>query len=444
MKILVRLETKRRLFNSIFLLIIFSLIATIFLDMNQTNKIRGSRPFVGHNTRNISGDSPSLIANESEKRKAAYPKAVYSHNLMMETRNKTGEIAIQNDYIEYARLVSFETLLGYKMLSLSQDPISEIRSKREIKGLWDKVSKGITYEDVDFRPLSSPRSETLPSLLLIANHYNYLYENKIEPVYIDENNNISTTYRYLYNIMPYALILLGILFNYNSVNGDKSSGALKLLLSQSISRSKYYISKWIGGVIQLITVILLPSIIIGLFFGIKNGFVTMKYPITYLAQAFTRIKPIINYYNPSEFPVGPEIHKRAIGHVAVSGPMRDAVLYHKDVEIIPFYKYILIAICLIILFSGFVVALTQLISAIIDNQIISMITNIIIISLGIGLSLPLTFGDRLNLSPLSMFNSLRIIEGTYNVTVLSASITLIFTTIVLLAVGSIYFNRKPI
>ena len=444
MKPFILSETKRKLFSGISLLVIFTLFGAIFLDMADANALRGSRPFSGHNTSNINNNAPDMLAGESEKRKEAYPKATYSFNLLREQANKRGKAALKGDFSEYARISSFNFLLFYKMLSLSEGPLSEGLTANAIKDIWEEVSGGISYEDVDFRPFSDYRPTSLPSFLLLGKFFNHLYQNEIEPVYTDENNNVTTTYRYLYNIMPVALLLLVILFNYNNINGDRRSGVLKLLLTQSIARSKYYLSKWLAGVIHLVSVIFIPSIVIGLLLGIKNGFINLKYPITYLGGIFTRLKPIINYFDPSISPTGATIHDRAIGHIAVNGPMINAITYHPDVEIMPFYKYILIVIFLVILFAGFAVALTQLMSAIFNNEIISLVVNILVILLGVLISMPTTLGDRLNLSPFSMFNVLRIIEGTYNVTVLGGAIILTISTILLLIVGCMYFKRKPI
>ncbi len=66
--------------------------------------------------------------------------------------------------------------------------------------------------------------------------------------------------------------LFSILFSYNAVNGEKESGTLKLVFSNSVSRVKYIIAKftglWLGLVVPLLIPVLLGILLI-LLFGIS-------------------------------------------------------------------------------------------------------------------------------------------------------------------------------
>lgn len=117
---------------------------------------------------------------------------------------------------------------------------------------------------------------------------------------------------------------------------------------------------------------------------------------------------------------------------------------HEKMEIIPFYKYLLMAVLLSILFITFVVALTQLISAIVNKEIISITTISIIFGIGILISSPFKYDKHLNLSPFTMEHASRILIGTYNVTALASTIILFVSTTILLIAGVVYFKRKEI
>jgi len=67
-------------------------------------------------------------------------------------------------------------------------------------------------------------------------------------------------------IVQIVFSLLAILFTYNAINGERESGMLKLILSNSVPRYKYvtakFIGSWLGLVIPLIIPILLSILLI--------------------------------------------------------------------------------------------------------------------------------------------------------------------------------------
>jgi ABC-type transport system involved in multi-copper enzyme maturation permease subunit len=64
-------------------------------------------------------------------------------------------------------------------------------------------------------------------------------------------------------ITRFILTLFAILFTYNAVNGERQDGTLRLVLSNSVSRSKYLIGKCVGAWLGLVVPISIP-ILLGL------------------------------------------------------------------------------------------------------------------------------------------------------------------------------------
>ncbi len=62
-------------------------------------------------------------------------------------------------------------------------------------------------------------------------------------------------------IIQVVLSLLAILFTYDSVNGERENGTLKLVLSNSLPRWKYLLSKFSGAWLGLIVPLLIPLLI---------------------------------------------------------------------------------------------------------------------------------------------------------------------------------------
>lgn len=62
--------------------------------------------------------------------------------------------------------------------------------------IWNDVSGGVPYEDIDFYPRNYPYVEGRYNNLLAAKYYYKLYINDFEPIYKDDVNNVT----YLYSI----------------------------------------------------------------------------------------------------------------------------------------------------------------------------------------------------------------------------------------------------
>ncbi len=75
-------------------------------------------------------------------------------------------------------------------------------------------------------------------------------------------------------VVAIVLALFAILFTFNSINGEKEGGTLRLVFSNSIPRSTYIASKFVGSWLGLIVPLLIP-ILIGLLMV-----VVFKVPLT--------------------------------------------------------------------------------------------------------------------------------------------------------------------
>lgn len=262
-------------------------------------------------------------------------------------------------------------------------------------------------------------------------------------------NNITYLYDYLFNILPKFIIIIPILFIYNTINKEKNVGSLKLVLTQSISRWKYYLSKWLSGIIHVIFTLSFPAILISTILGLINGFVSLNYPTIYFKNTMTSFKNIPNYLDAVKMQKG---YFKTFGDsdatfsyfAPKSSYVSNFANPHEKMEIIPFYKYLLIVVLLSILFIAFAVALTQLISAIVNKEIISFVGITLIFGLGILATSPFKYEKYLNLSPFTMENGSRIVIGTYNTTALASTLILFISSIMLLTIGIIYFRRKEI
>ena len=161
----------------------------------------------------------------------------------------------------------------------------------------------------------------------------------------------------------------------------------------------------------------------------------------------TKFKPIPNYLDSLKIKLGfyPKLQPKTFSYYApASGTIMNYGNLHNKTEVIPFYKYLIMVILLTVLFIAFAVALTQLVSAIINKELISFALSSSIFVIGTLISSPFKYEKHLNLSPFTMENASRIVIGTYNVTALTSTIILLLSTILLLILGCKYFNKKEI
>lgn len=350
------------------------------------------------------------------------------------------------------KLEIFSDLLYINLLAHSSSGqnalfVDEI-CKRVNEELWDKVSGGIKYEAIDFTntmSVSSNLAEILADItekVFKVKYGYYLYTHDLNYIPTRDFTNLGGIYDLLINILPTIIVILCILLNYNSINKEVTDGSVKLILTQSTPRWKYYISKYFNGVIITLLVALIPMLITNLFLGTQIGFESMDYPVIYDKQGIKRFKPAFNFIGSTtdddildytSFFKMP--HRESFGYIK---------FYQRNIDIIPFYKFILLSLFFTLLFIMFLVAFVQLFSALINNKILSLIATTSIFVISYYIFKPFLYEEHYNLCPFTMNNGARIVAGTHNVTMLTAFIVLTLSTVIFLLLGIRYFSKKEI
>jgi ABC-type transport system involved in multi-copper enzyme maturation permease subunit len=135
---------------------------------------------------------------------------------------------------------------------------------------------------------------------------------------------------------------------------------------------------------------------------------------------------------------------QSLGISVYSNVVEPQVGFSKKLNFIPLYKFLSMALLLLIFVTIFYVALNILISSITKNKIIGFTASGLITLIGTTVSRRWTIGDRYNLSPFTMNNPVMILNGTYNATALMALTVLIVSIIVIYLTNLIYFQRKDL
>lgn len=366
-----------------------------------------------------------------------------THDILIEVHNRLVKY-YKKDTANFEKAAALNALISANLAVGSNNPDPFINKTLREKSLeiWDEVSGGIDFEDINYtKPGAMYQLEQFLFLMLFAKEHYYFYKNGIDP-FADMFSNIEFTYRFLITVLPILIIIVGIIINYNNINKEVKEGSAKLILTQSIQRWKYYLGKYFSGVITVLFIILVPMIIVNVVMGLGEGFQPLNYPILYDKQGLTRFLPSFNFIEKANQIFGEQIF--GISMIPRVPTSENYFMLQRNINIISYYKYIILTLGFIILFILFLVAFVQLISALINNQILSIT---VITSLYGGIY---SWGQRYlterhyNVNPFTMNNSARIVAGTQNTTMLTATIVLGLSTIILLVIGIKYFRKKSI
>ena len=446
MFILIKRDLKQKIINPLTWFLILILFMMSMININEIRNQRINRVFEGH-------DAFSLIKTGAfkwsemfdEREKMLFPKAYYSESVKEKTEEQIIIANETNNVKEVVRLMAFSSLLWAKHGFVGSDMIMNTVFEEKVIDMWKDVGGDIEYKDIDFTSSIKIGNTEREWSLLMAKYYHHLYRQDIEPIYSDDINNITYLYDYFFNIVPKLIVVISVVLIYNTINREKNNGSLKLIITQSINRRKYYIGKWFSGIIHILFIVISPAIIISSLLGYFYGFAPLNYPTFYIKGTMTSFKPIPNYLDAIKMKFGtyPKLKYWTFSYYAPASTNFPTTT-HRKMEVIPFYKYLLIVLLLTILFIAFAVALAQLVSAIVNKELISFAFTSIIFTVGTLISIPFKYEKNMNLSPFTMENASRIITGTYNATALTSVIVLSISSILLILIGITYFKKKEI
>lgn len=369
-------------------------------------------------------------------------KTLNSYEVMTNTGIQM-KMAVRNkDYNEYNRLSTFGNLLTAKSIVLKEEKLREISFRRQVIEMWDDVSKGISYNDISFKD-RAPRGKLhfYYKFLIEAKHDYILYTENlipIDPYYID---SASFMYMYLNEVLPFIMGSIILILTFDNVNEEWTSGSIKMTISNISSRNKYIVSKIITGSLYTLFVITVPAILISLVYGLFDGFKNYKYPVLYLKDGFKSLKPLPNYLEFDRTNVG---YNTSVGISLHSGIPKGAMGISNRLTLMHLYKFLILSIILLLLSIIFYVALNTLISSLSKNKVVGFIISAIITIVPTIISKSLILNEHFNLSPFSMNNPIRILNGTYNVTALASLLILIGASLSLILINIKFYGRKDL
>lgn len=475
-------ELKRKLKNPVLWILILIMIILLYINIERSYEANEFDNILNYDPAIIFLDEQTYVDSGREQMYGKdYLDYINSSNsgispslyeVMVDNYKMYREAYYNNDFKEKNRINSFNSLLYVNRYANLNTPSGDYYLSKYIceianDELWDKVSGGVKYEDIDFieniyfnkvgELKRDPSLYTIDRItyltiseIFYARYYYYLSNNNLDYIESDayiEFNNLYVLNNWIKNIVPIIVIVVVILLNYDLINKDVKEGSAKLLITQSVPRWKYYLGKFFAGIVIALFVITVPLTISNIFLKTQVKSESMDYPIVYDEQGFTRFKPSFNYMeeNFEKYEKYEQVAFYKIPYSKIDSQVNFKVpLYQRNTDLIAFNKFLLLTFFYTLLFIMFLVAFVQLCSAIINNIYLGLFTTTAIYSGFYFIFKPFLYGKHYNLCPFTMNNSARIVAGTHNVTMLTAFLVLTLSTVGLLFAGVKIFKKKNI
>ena len=350
--------------------------------------------------------------------------------------------AEEGNYAEWNRLASFGNLVKSKAAIQKVGGLREESFRIRAMKIWDDVSGGIEYKDVDFEfgNLRSLRGDS-DTHLAWGKYYHILYRDNLHLIGRYHMDSMTFLYHYFNDIIPILIGFIILILGFDSINEEWNNGSLKLILTQPFSRNKYLTSKITVVILHSLFIILIPALIISVGYGIIDGFENYNYPVLHIEKGLKSFKPLPNYLERDIEIAG---YNDWIGISVYSNVVEPRAGFSKKLDFIPLYKFLLLVLLLLIFSITFYAVLNTFISSVTKNKIIGFSASGLITLIGTTISQRWTIGDRYNLSPFTMNNPVMILNGTYNATALMALVVLTATGLLMFLCNMIYYQRKDL
>ncbi len=340
---------------------------------------------------------------------------------------------------EYNRLAVLGNLILAKERAENTSKLRLIALQYITKDIWEEVAGGIDYNNISFTGFNTGLArEDYYTCVMRAKYFYEIYDKGYSPVGKEFIDGTTFLYHYMNRIIPLLLGFLITMLLFDCITSDRANDNLKLLLTQPIIRRNYIFSKIISGFIYSVFVLLAPAIVITFIWGIKDLFRNLKYPVLYLKEGFSSFKVLENNIEFDKINQG---FNMGIGLSYYSGIPKGSGAISPRIGFMPLYQFLLLGLFIVLLNILFFVTLNVFLSSLIKNRFISFILSILVTAVGTGGSSMLLSNSHKNISPFSMNNAVRILNGTYETTPLS-SVTIIGVSIIGLLFVTLLFFRK--
>lgn len=362
-----------------------------------------------------------------------------------ELAQKAEKFYQENDLASYYYTMAELNLIAAKqsfqgVLSHPGSATLQEREKWEAKlrRLWTDVDPSFKYDDISFSYTLFPFIEEPDKWLFDTEYYYRLSLLDVPSLPRESVSGWSLFYQFSRKILPYWIIICSLIISIDSIRSDLETGAIKTILTSGITRFWYLTMKTSVSWLLSFLATIFPASVISFIYGVNQDPSYLNYPVLFLTDGWSSLRTIPSYLNSVKPKLGFDFYSGiSLTPVDVNlSPIYDSTEW---ITLKEMYAGILLLSLLSILF--YVLAF-QLSSILFKNRIIAFGLSSLLAMAAVQLSSILTHGQRINLSPFSMNDPVRILGGLHNVTPITSLLVLLVSVATFFLLSSLIWRRK--
>lgn len=328
--------------------------------------------------------------------------------------------------------------LYYHNYLLHKDEIDTLMKERNLP----RLTKNILPDGWYYEGNLADQTPMYPYYQFTAQFYDELEQQNIDQLTYSTVDSSTVFIQFIRVMFPLLPIIIIAMMCYDSLQEDKDSGVVKVLLSQPIKRSSYIRKKLTTNIKAVLFIFLVPLFAVSLGYGLFDHYKTIQAPVLANAQGITSVELMENTL--------PEI-ERSDGNIDTLGVTQYfSVPYRYNspnikFEFMAMWQFVLLVIVMAVFVLIFIVLLNMLIVVLVGNKIAALAISLIVLLAGMFISQPSNVNIIFAFLPFTYMNPVNILSGYSTYTYLNGMLVLLVSDLLLyLIIMSIYKKRDVI
>lgn len=328
--------------------------------------------------------------------------------------------------------------LYYHNYLLHKDEIDTLMKERNLP----RLTKNILPDGWYYEGNLADQTPMYPYYQFTAQFYDELEQQNIDQLTYSTVDSSTVFIQFIRVMFPLLPIIIIAMMCYDSLQEDKDSGVVKVLLSQPIKRSSYIRKKLTTNIKAVLFIFLVPLFTVSLGYGLFDHYKTIQAPVLANAQGIASVELMENTL--------PEI-ERSDGNIDTLGVTQYfSVPYRYNspnikFEFMAMWQFVLLVIVMAVFVLIFIVLLNMLIVVLVGNKIAALAISLIVLLAGMFISRPSNVNIIFAFLPFTYMNPVNILSGYSTYTYLNGMLVLLVSDLLLyLIIMSIYKKRDVI
>lgn len=329
------------------------------------------------------------------------------------------------------------TALYFREYITHTDKIDNLINERELPVFSTDTIK------VDWKFMGRQHDETqmYPYYQFQARFYDQLEKQDIDQLTYSSIDSSTVFIQFIRLMFPLLPAILVALMCYDSLQEDRDSGVVKVILSQPRKRSRYMRNKIGLNIKAVLFIFLVPLLVLSLGYGIFDHYHTAQAPVLANVQGITSMDMMENSL--------PEIVKEG-GYVGTIGTTQYfAIPYNSQspnamFDFMEMWQFVILILVMSVLVLIFLVLFDMLINVLIRNKIMALAIALGVFLVGMFLSDPSNVDRIYGFSPFTFLNPVSILSGFSTYTYLNGIVILVLSNILLYILIMQIYKRNDV